>query len=109
MANCNQPNCPINGNQNASNTATENNNEFITLQNARKDLIGELDALIQYDDHYHSATNALAKATWEDIRKEEMVHVGELLGLINYLAPYQEQLVASGLKEFQARVQKELR
>lgn len=83
-------------------------NDFVTLQKARKDLIGELDAIIEYDEHLANADNAIAKATWEDIRNEEIVHVGELLGLINYLAPYQMQYVKQGFKEFTARVQKEL-
>lgn len=96
-------------NQNESNGAMSNINEFETLQNARKDLIGELDAIIQYDNHLHSTNNELAKTTWENIRNEEMVHVGELLGLLYYLAPYQKQYVERGLKEFQERVQKELR
>lgn len=96
-------------NQNESNGAMSNINEFETLQNARKDLIGELDAIIQYDNHLRSTNNELAKTTWENIRNEEMVHVGELLGLLYYLAPYQKQYVERGLKEFQERVQKELR
>lgn len=83
-------------------------NDLVTLQKARKDLIGELDAIIQYDEHLANADNAIAQATWEDIRNEEIVHVGELLGLIYYLAPYQKEYVERGIKEFTARVQKEL-
>ena len=29
--------------------------DFDALQKARKDLIGELDAVIQYDDHFHTS------------------------------------------------------
>lgn len=82
--------------------------DFVTLQNARRDLVGEIDAIIQYDEHLHQTNNALAQATWENIRNEEMVHVGELLGLLNYLAPYQKQYVERGLNEFKERLQKEL-
>ena len=94
MTNCNKQN--------------EQMGDLAVLQKARQDLIGELDAIIQYDEHLASASNAIAQATWEDIRNEELVHVGELLGLIYYLAPYQKQYVEQGIKEFTARVQKAL-
>ena len=85
----------------------ENVVDFDALQKARKDLIGELDAVIQYDDHIHTSNVEAAKATWVDIRNEELVHVGELLGLILYLAPYQRKFVEDGLKEFDERIGKQ--
>lgn len=91
---------------NGQKTVASNTENFETLQNARKDLIGELDAIIQYDYHLHNTNNELAKATWEDIRNEELVHVGELLGLLFYLSPYQQQLVEKGLQEFNERLNK---
>lgn len=78
--------------------------DFDILQNARKDLIGELGAVIQYDDHLHRTNVELAKETWINIRNEELVHVGELLGLLCYLAPYQKALIEKGLKEFEERM-----
>ena len=78
--------------------------DFDTLQNARKDLIGEIGAVIQYDDHLHKTNVELAKETWINIRNEELVHVGELLGLLCYLAPYQKALIEKGLKEFEERM-----
>lgn len=81
-----------------------NTYDFETLQNARKDLVGELDAIIQYDNHLHTTNIDTAKATWENIRNEELTHVGELLGLLFYLAPYQKQYVEQGLKEFNDRL-----
>lgn len=78
--------------------------DFDTLQNARKDLIGEIGAVIQYDDHLHKTNVELAKETWIHIRNEELVHVGELLGLLCYLAPYQKALIEKGLKEFEERM-----
>lgn len=81
-------------------------NDFETLQNVRKDLIGELQAIIEYDEHLHKTNNEIAKATWENIRNEEMTHVGELLGLLNYLAPYQKAFVEQGLNEFNDRLNK---
>ncbi len=75
------------------------------LQNARRDLIGEIEAIIGYDKSITSADAPnLAKATWEDIRDEELVHVGELLALLTYLAPYQRDLVEQGMKEFKDRM-----
>lgn len=78
---------------------------FDTLQKARHDLVGELDAIIQYDDHIHSSTHPEAVATWESIRNEELTHVGELLSLILYLCPEQKNFIDSGMKEFNERLQ----
>ncbi len=80
--------------------------DFETLQNARKDLIGELEAIIQYDDHLKRTNIEVAGKTWENIRNEELIHVGELLGLLYYLAPYQKQYVMQGLDEFNERLNK---
>ncbi len=90
-----------------SRTAASDTNEFETVQSARKDLIGELDAIIQYDEHLHFTNNEVAKATWENIRNEELTHVGELLGLLFYLAPYQKQYVEQGIREFNERIKKQ--
>lgn len=90
------------------NNANAGNNvvDFEALQNARRDLIGELDAIIQYDDHLHKTNVEIAKETWVNIRNEELTHVGELLGLLCYLAPYQKQFIEQGLKEFDERLEK---
>lgn len=96
-------------NSNTPNGGNGNQNtvlDFETLQNARRDLIGEIDAIIQYDDHLHKANIDAAKETWIDIRNEELVHVGELLGLLCYLAPYQKQYIERGLNEFDERIGK---
>lgn len=105
MFNCNNQN-PMCSNQNERCTNSCSADNFETLQNARKDLVGELDAIIQYDDHLHKTDNKIAKATWENIRNEELTHVGELLGLLYYLAPYQKAFVEQGLKEFEDRLPK---
>lgn len=81
--------------------------DFPTLQKARQDLIGELQAIVEYDDHVHTTDNDLARRTWQNIRDEELVHVGELLGLITYLGPYQIPLIEKGLKEFEERKKRE--
>jgi len=88
----------------SQNAIGENQNangvDFATLQKARKDLIGEIQAIIDYDDHIEGSDNNMAKQTWIHIRDEELVHVGELLALLDYLAPYQKSLVEKGVQEF---------
>ena len=73
---------------------------FDTLQKARQDLIGEIQAVIEYDAHLRSANDRLARQTWQSIKSEELVHIGELLALLNYLDPEQNQYVQKGIKEF---------
>ena len=74
--------------------------DFETLQKVRKDLIGEIEAIIEYDDHIHSSSDMVAKRTWEHIKNEELHHVGELLALLNYLEPTQSTQVKKGFEEF---------
>ena len=81
----------------------EASKSFETLQKARQDLIGEIQAVIEYDAHIHSTNNSLARQTWISIKNEELVHIGELLGLLNYLDPEQKQFVQKGLSEFMER------
>lgn len=88
------------------NSVKSTSDTFETLQNARKDLVGELEAIIQYDAHLHTTDNEIARQTWINIRDEELTHVGELLGLLFYLAPYQKEFVEKGLNEFNERLSK---
>ncbi len=74
--------------------------DFQTLQNARRDLIGEIQAIIDYDEHIYVTSNEVAKRTWIHIRDEELNHVGELLSLLAYLEPSQKPLVMEGMEEF---------
>ena len=83
-----------------NNSYTNDIANFDELQKARKDLIGEIDAIIQYDEHIHNSTDKIAKKIWESIKNEELVHVGELLGLLNYLDKSQSNFVEKGIKEF---------
>ena len=41
--------------------------------------------------------------TWASIKNEELVHIGELLALLNYLDPEQKQFVQKGISEFYER------
>lgn len=74
--------------------------DFATIQKVRKDLIGEIDAIIQYGQHISESDNSTAKRIWRSIQTEEMVHVGELLALLGYLDPVQKEYVEQGYKEF---------
>lgn len=76
-------------------------NNFKTIQNAREDIIGELDATIQYENHLMETNNESAKETISDIVKEEKLHVGQLFGLLFSLDPESKTQFEKGLKEFQ--------
>ena len=81
----------------------ENHATFETLQKARQDLVGEIQAIIEYDTHIRNTQDRLARKTWENIKGEELTHVGELLALIDYLDPTQRIFVENGIKEFSER------
>lgn len=65
----------------------------------RKDIIGEIDAVIQYGNHYNATDDPLARAVWKDIRDEERVHVGELMTLLAYFEPGELEFLAQGESE----------
>lgn len=88
-------------NPNNNNTCHNmSNDNFDLLQKARQDLVGEIQAIIEYDSHLHSTNDKLAKQTWLSIRNEELTHVGELLALLNYLDSSQMKFVEDGINEF---------
>ena len=91
---------------NFNNYSTDNSTysmSFDTLQKARQDLMGEIQAIIEYDAHIRSTNDKYARLTWQDIKNDELVHVGELLGLLNYLDPEQLEYVKKGFAEFVER------
>jgi len=75
-------------------------NNFSTTQKAMADLMGELEAIIDYDNHIAESSNDVAKRTWTHIRNEELHHVGELIGLLEYLSPTFKTHVTMGKQEF---------
>ncbi|MBE7073772.1 MAG: ubiquinone biosynthesis protein COQ7 [Clostridiales bacterium] len=75
-------------------------NEFTTLQNARLDLVGELEAIVQYENHLMQTNNSSAQNVIKHIVEEEKTHVGELMGLIFMLDPESKGLFEKGLNEF---------
>ena len=69
-------------------------------QNTRLDIIGELDAIIQYETHINSSVDPVYRSTLQDIVNEEKVHVGQLLGLLFMLDPASKEFFEKGLNEF---------
>jgi uncharacterized protein len=63
------------------------------LEMLREDLIGELEAINQYQEHVLSLENEEAIATLEHILEEEKEHVAELLALIQSLDPAQAEKI----------------
>ena len=75
-------------------------NQFTTVQNARLDAVGELEAIVQYETHLAQTNDESAKKTISDIIKEEKLHVGQLFGLIFSLDPESKTQFEKGLAEF---------
>ena len=61
------------------------------LEMLREDLIGELQAINQYEGHVLSLDNEEAVSALEHIIEEEKEHVAELLRLIQNLDPAQAE------------------
>ena len=61
------------------------------LEMLREDLIGELQAINQYQEHILDLENEEAVTTLEHIIEEEKEHVVELLRLIQNLDPVQAE------------------
>jgi len=61
------------------------------LEMLREDLIGELQAINQYQEHIESMENEEAVTTLEHIIEEEKEHVAELVNLIRNLDPVQAE------------------
>jgi len=73
----------------------EMSGEELTMQDdlvmLREDLIGELQAINQYEGHIFNLENEEAVNTLEHIVEEEKEHVAELLRLIQNLDPAQAE------------------
>lgn len=79
-------------------------NDFRTIQNAREDLIGEIDAIMQYANHLRQTSSLSAQITTRSIMEEEQVHVGELMALLFKLDPGFKDRFDRGVKEFNDRL-----
>ena len=87
------------------NNSNSNITDFGILQKARQDLIGEIKAIIEYDNHIKNTTNRIAKETWQNIKNEELTHVGELLAFINYIDESGQKYIQQGINEFNLRIE----
>lgn len=79
-------------------------NQLLTA--IRHDIIGELDAIDQYQSHIDRTDNQMAIKVWTDIRNEEQVHVGELLTLLAMLDPQMAQGIEKGEAEVREMLEK---
>ena len=55
----------------------------------RRNLVGEHDAIIKYQDDAYKAANPKTREVLLDIAREEMTHVGELDALLSEVEPKQ--------------------
>ena len=61
------------------------------LNNLREDLIGELEAINQYQEHIDETDNEEIKKVMNHIRDDEKEHVAELIKLLRELDSIQEE------------------
>lgn len=85
---------PFNGNIERKITKDE------LVQALLQDLGGELEAIFTYQAHYLATDDKLAKKVLSSIRNEEIAHVGELISLIEHLAPGSVEHFVDGRQEF---------
>jgi rubrerythrin len=72
-------------------TGSEMEERELDLEMLRDDLVAELQAINQYQDHIDSLDNAEARHVLEHIRDDEKEHVAELSRLIQKLDPIQAE------------------
>ena len=65
----------------------------------RQDIVGELEAVHEYDAHVQATDNEDAKKVLSDIRDEEREHMGELLELLERLSPDEKSFHDEGRQE----------
>jgi rubrerythrin len=69
-------------------------------ENTRADIIGEFEAINQYERHIEQSNNPIVNKTLTDIVNEEKHHVGQLMGLLFYLDPEAQTQFEAGMSEF---------
>ena len=98
----------FNNNQpNQNNTNNSMITDFEILQKARQDLVGEIQAIIEYDNHIKTTSSKIARETWQHIKNDELTHVGNLLALIAYFDETQQHYIQQGIDEFNSRIKRE--
>ncbi len=73
---------------------------YKTAQDCREDIIGELMAITQYENHYYATDDPVARRTILDIMNEEKLHVGQLFGLLFQLDEMAQTQFEKGFDEF---------
>jgi len=77
----------------------EKYNKNQLVEAIRTDIMGELEAINQYQRHIDSTDDQAAIKVWIDIRDEEEVHIGELLTLLAIYNPRQAEAIEQGEQE----------
>ncbi len=75
------------------------NNDLTTLELLRINLIGELEAINQYERHARITTNTKASILFQEIANDERHHVAELMHLIMDLDPEQRKEMMKEMDE----------
>ena len=73
--------------------------ELETLEAIRTDIVGELQAVSQYERHAAETNNPKAKKLWQSIANEERIHTGELFALLFELDPITLEKFKQGQNE----------
>jgi rubrerythrin len=69
----------------------------LDLEMLREDLVAELQAINQYQEHIDTLEDEEATKTLEHIRDDEKEHVAELVKLIQKLDPIQAEKFTKGI------------
>jgi rubrerythrin len=76
------------------------------IRSVRYNIAAEYEAAQLYLQLSDSIDEKVAKAVLEDVAEEELVHVGEFLQLLRYLAPEEEVSYKKGYKEVDDMIKK---
>ena len=76
------------------------------VRGIRFNIASEYEAVQVYLQLRDSTDDKVARAVLEDIAEEELVHAGEFLRLLKYLAPDEEASYQKGYKEVEAMIKK---
>ena len=86
--------------------ASDNENNTVLINLIRDDIVGEYNAIRQYEEHAGSFPDGKIKEVLLDIANEEKVHVGELQKLLDMLSPEDNDLAEDGEREVENNMNK---
>ena len=75
------------------------------VQAVRVEIAGELEAQLLYEAHAAATDDEVARKVFLDIADEEKEHMGELLALLQHLAPQEANHIAEGVGEVQGMME----